>query len=139
MRLINSFFNKYFIKNDSHDVIYVFKNYFIVIFSLFNFRPNKPYRNTPSITLLSEHYLSKNNPVFSSPKPTARPQGRPSSDVFLTFEAPAPASEQHQLRRARTPRPTLVCQEVPTILPPSASLLRFLYVLFILFSIFNAL
>ena len=80
---------------------------------------------------LKEHTLS------SSPKPTARPHGRPSSDVFPTFEAPAPASELDQLRRsklrrARTSRPTRFCQEVPTILPPSASLLRFLNVYFLL-------
>ena len=31
-----SFFNKIFIKNESHDTIYTFKNYFTIEFSVFN-------------------------------------------------------------------------------------------------------
>ena len=31
------------IKNKSHDIIYIFKNYFITIFLVFNFQQNKPY------------------------------------------------------------------------------------------------
>ena len=32
-----SFFNKTFIKNESHDTIHTFKNYFTIIFSIFSF------------------------------------------------------------------------------------------------------
>ena len=35
--LQTSFFNKTFIKNEFHDTIYTFKNYFITMFSVFNF------------------------------------------------------------------------------------------------------
>ena len=31
-----SFFNKNFIKNESHDTIYIFKNYFTIVFSIFS-------------------------------------------------------------------------------------------------------
>ena len=31
------FFSKTFIKNESHDTIYTFKNYFITVFLVFNF------------------------------------------------------------------------------------------------------
>ena len=31
------FFNKTFIKNRSHDTIHIFKNYFIIVFLVFNF------------------------------------------------------------------------------------------------------
>ena len=31
------FFNKIFIKNGSHDTIHIFKNYFVIIFLVFNF------------------------------------------------------------------------------------------------------
>ena len=114
---------------------------------------------SPTVTCLSHHSHQITSQrtfhtLFSSPKPTARPHGWPSSDFFPTFEAPAPASELDQLRRSklhrartssktlfssRASRPTRFCQEVPTILPPSASLLRFLNALFIFFSILNAL
>ena len=40
-----SFFNKIFIKNGSHDTIYIFKNYFATIFSIFSFQQNKRYPN----------------------------------------------------------------------------------------------
>ena len=109
---------------------------------------------SPTVTCLSHHSHQITSQrtfhtLFSSPKPTARPHGWPSSDFFPTFEAPAPASELDQLRRSklrrarissktlfssRASRPTRFCQEVPTILPPSASLLRFLNALFIFFS-----
>ena len=114
---------------------------------------------SPTVTCLSHHSHQITSQrtfhtLFSSPKPTARPHGWPSSDFFPTFEAPARASELDQLRRSklrrarissktlfssRASRPTRFCQEVPTILPPSASLLRFLNALFIFFSILNAL
>ena len=91
----------------------------------------------------------KEHTLFSSPKPTTRPSGGLSFDIFLTFEAPPPAFELDRLYRARTSsktffssralRPTRFCQEVPKILLPSASLLCLLNVLFIFFSILNAL
>ena len=40
----NLFFSKIFIKNESHDTIHTFTNYFITIFSVFN---NKQYPNVP--------------------------------------------------------------------------------------------
>ena len=38
-----SIFNKTFIKNESHDTIHTFKNYFAIVFSIFNFQQNKRY------------------------------------------------------------------------------------------------
>ena len=40
-----SFFNKIFIKNGSHDTIYIFKNYFATMFLIFSFQQNKRYPN----------------------------------------------------------------------------------------------
>ena len=40
-----SFFNKTFIKNGFHGTIYTFKNYFAIMFSIFNFQQNKWYPN----------------------------------------------------------------------------------------------
>ena len=37
MKLTNLFFNKIFIKNESHDIIHTFKNYFSIMFLIFNF------------------------------------------------------------------------------------------------------
>ena len=42
-----SFFNKIFIKNGSHDTIYIFKNYFATMFLIFSFQQNKQYPNGP--------------------------------------------------------------------------------------------
>ena len=39
------FFNKAFIKNESHSIIHTFKNYFAIIFSIFSFQQNKRYSN----------------------------------------------------------------------------------------------
>ena len=39
---ISTFFNKIFIKTESHDTIYIFKNYFAIVFSIFS---NKQYLN----------------------------------------------------------------------------------------------
>ena len=39
---ISTFFNKIFIKIESHDTIYIFKNYFAIVFSIFS---NKQYLN----------------------------------------------------------------------------------------------
>ena len=36
MKLINAFFNKFFIKIESNGTIHIFKNYFVTIFSVFN-------------------------------------------------------------------------------------------------------
>ena len=44
-----SFFNKIFIKNGSHDTIYIFKNYFVTMFSVFSFKQNKRYPNTSKL------------------------------------------------------------------------------------------
>ena len=51
-----SFFSNFFIKNMSHDTIYIFKNYFVTIFSVFNFQlyPNRPIQPTSSATKLQE-------------------------------------------------------------------------------------
>ena len=42
-------FNKYKFKTESHDTIYIFKNYFAAMFSAINFSifSNKRYPNTP--------------------------------------------------------------------------------------------
>ena len=41
------FFNNFFIKNVSHNTIYTFKNYFVIVFSVFSFlfQKNKFYSN----------------------------------------------------------------------------------------------
>ena len=39
------FFNKIFIKNRSYGTIHTFKNYFTIMFSVFNFQQNKRYSN----------------------------------------------------------------------------------------------
>ena len=45
-------FNNFFIKNGSHNTIYIFKNYFTTVFSVsaFNFSKNKPNPNTSLIS-----------------------------------------------------------------------------------------
>ena len=47
------FFDKTFIKNRSHDTIHTFKNYFVTIFSVFNFQQNMQYPNTPYSSKIS--------------------------------------------------------------------------------------
>ena len=44
-----SFFSNFFIKNGSHGIIHIFKNYFAIVFSVFNFQfqHNKFYPNRP--------------------------------------------------------------------------------------------
>ena len=56
-----SFFNKIFIKNWSHDIIYIFENYFVTEFSVFSFQQNKRYPNEPFIWKwwLTTHSLSR--------------------------------------------------------------------------------
>ena len=49
----STFFNKIFIKIGSHDTIHTFKNYFVIVFSVFN---NKRYSNT---TILNREDLVK--------------------------------------------------------------------------------
>ena len=44
-----SFFNYFFIKNESHNTIYTFKNYFVTVFSVFSIQQNKQYLNGPSV------------------------------------------------------------------------------------------
>ena len=48
-----SLFNNFFIKNKSHDTIYIFKNYFTTVFSVlvFSFSNNKFNPNGPNTTL----------------------------------------------------------------------------------------
>ena len=41
------------IKNGSHGIIYIFKNYFITVFSIFSFRKNKLYSNGSYITVFN--------------------------------------------------------------------------------------
>ena len=48
-----SFFINFFIKNGSHDTIHTFKNYFVIVFSVFN---NKQY---PNINLVSVWYCCR--------------------------------------------------------------------------------
>ena len=43
------FFINFFIKNRSHDTIYIFKNYFVTVFSIFNFQR---YSNGPLVKSL---------------------------------------------------------------------------------------
>ena len=38
---------KIYIKNGSHGIIYIFKNYFATVFSVFSFQQNKLYPNGP--------------------------------------------------------------------------------------------
>ena len=46
-----SFFINFFIKNGSHSIIYIFKNYFATVFSVFSFQfqENKFYPNKPLV------------------------------------------------------------------------------------------
>ena len=46
-----SLFNNFFIKNGSHDTIHIFKNYFVIVFSVFNFSSNKFNSNRPNILI----------------------------------------------------------------------------------------
>ena len=50
-----TFFNNFFIKNRSHNTIYIFKNYFVTVFSvsIFNFSKNKLNPNRPYISILA--------------------------------------------------------------------------------------
>ena len=41
------FFNNFFIKNGSYGTIHIFKNYFVIVFSVFSFQQNKRYPNGP--------------------------------------------------------------------------------------------
>ena len=41
-----SLFSNFFIKNGFHGTIHTFKNYFVTVFSIFNFQQNKRYLNT---------------------------------------------------------------------------------------------
>ena len=41
----NHFILKKKIKNESHDIIHTFKNYFVTVFSVFSFQQNKLYSN----------------------------------------------------------------------------------------------
>ena len=49
-RLTSLFFSKIFIKNESHDTIHTFKNYFATVFSIFN---NKRYPNESLVYYLA--------------------------------------------------------------------------------------
>ena len=58
-----SLFNNFFIKNGSHDTIHTLKNYFAIVFSVFNFQfqQNKFYSNVPYIPIfgwMHEHNLA---------------------------------------------------------------------------------
>ena len=50
----SSFFNKIFIKNEFHGTIYIFKNYFTIIFLIFIFQQIKQYSNTPLLSASTE-------------------------------------------------------------------------------------
>ena len=52
-----SFFSKNFIKNGSHDTIYIFKNYLVIVFSIFSFYQNKWYPNTPKVFVWQRLFL----------------------------------------------------------------------------------
>ena len=41
-------FSNFFIKNGSHDIIYTFKNYFVTVFSVFNFSKISSIQTDPS-------------------------------------------------------------------------------------------
>ena len=45
-----SLFSNFFIKNESHDTIHAFKNYFVTVFSVFSFSINKFNPNGPYIS-----------------------------------------------------------------------------------------
>ena len=55
--LHTSLFNNFFIKNGSHDTIYIFKNYFVTVFSIFNFQQNKLYPNRPLVSVFGTNKL----------------------------------------------------------------------------------
>ena len=72
-----SFFNEIFIKNESYGTIYIFKNYFATMFSIFNFQQNKWYPNTPvrleCTFLVRSNILLKNDgscTLFTGPAST---------------------------------------------------------------------
>ena len=57
-----TFFSKFFIKNGSHNIIYTFKNYFAIVFSVsvFSFSKNKLNPNTPLLFMFeSFQYVVK--------------------------------------------------------------------------------
>ncbi|KAL4626298.1 hypothetical protein ACB092_05G086000 [Castanea dentata] len=62
-------------------------------------------------SLSLDHYSLKEQYSLLLSQTLALNHGRLSSDIFPTFEAPMLASEQHQLCRATTSRPTRFCQE----------------------------
>ena len=80
------------IKNGSHGTIYTFKNYFAIVFSVFNFNKNKLYPNGPLVpksNLVHKRHLSFH--LFSSsllsPLSLLRPFSFPSLVFsFLFFE-----------------------------------------------------
>ena len=45
------------IKNGSHGTIYIFKNYFTIIFSIFNFNKNKLYSNVPICSVAKNNFF----------------------------------------------------------------------------------
>ena len=52
-----SFLTKTLIKNGSHGIIYIFKNYFVTVFSIFNFQQNKLYPNRPLVSVFGTNKL----------------------------------------------------------------------------------
>jgi len=51
--LQTSFFSNFFIKNGFHGIIYTFKYYFAIVFSIFSFSKNKLYLNGLNISISS--------------------------------------------------------------------------------------
>ena len=52
-----SFLKKNFIKNGSYGTIYIFKNYFIIVFSVFSFQQNKRYPNGSWVQIRTNNNL----------------------------------------------------------------------------------
>ena len=65
--------NLFFQQNGSYDIIYTFKNYFVTVFSVFNFQQNKCY--------LNGHFMSSRNGI--SDKRTKETRERNSSLLTL--------------------------------------------------------
>ena len=62
-------FNNFFIKNESHGTIYIFKNYFTIVFLIliFNFSKNKPNLNEDKhnfFPILFPYYFFYSNKWF---------------------------------------------------------------------------
>ena len=93
MRLTNLFFQQiFFKKNRSHDTLHTFKNYFAIIFSVFNFQKNKWYPNRYQVGSSRFYCHPQPDPITigfirEKPDPTrkVRVSGRVLGRVCISF------------------------------------------------------